>query len=543
MVYTAEQLKDRFETLKSDTNNWKQLWQDCADYGMPGNSQITIRKAAGQEQQDTYQTIGENSIIELASGLYSYMFPTDSKAFILSIDDDELEENDEIKQGLNKVTNNIHKYFIQTNFRHNFFETLKSLCGFGSSCFYEEQGKKDILNFINFHVSATYIDIDEEGNIDTLFREFEFTARQAVMKFGKDKVGDKIMAAYDNQKRSNEKFKFFHACFPREDADGKNTDPLTMDYASYYVFVDEKKIVSESGYPEFPYQFTRFDKDEFEKYGRSPMMKMLPDIKMLAQMKYDRIKGWDKMVDPPAVLPNDGSIWPLSTAPGGVMYKMPGGDDPFWWEFKGNLAGINDAIESTVQEIKEGFFLDLFAIPEENKNMTATEVIARIETKLRKLTPIIGRLQSELFNPMIKRIVGILARAGKIPDELSDVSYKIEYLGKIALVLKALETQGFVITMEQLMPIIQRQGEEGAIEQIIDNFNLDEIGRGIGRNNGVPAAWLKSEEERQQIREQRAQALQAQQMAATLPGLAKASADAGKAPEEGSITEGIMNAA
>jgi hypothetical protein len=473
------------------------------------------------------------------------MFPTDSKAFILSIEDEVLEDKDKdkVKQALNKVTNDVHKFFIQTNFRHNFFETLKSLCGFGSSCFYEEQGKRDILNFINFHISTIYIDIDDEGNVDALFREFEFTARQAVMKFGRDDVSEKIVAAYDNPKRANEKFGFFHACFPREEADDKNTDPLTMDFASYYVFIEEKQIVSQSGYPEFPYQFTRFDKDEFEKYGRSPMMKMLPEIKMLAQMKYDRIKGWDKMVDPPAVLPSDGSIWPLSTAPGSVMYKMPGGDDPFFWEFKGNLVGINDAIDKTVQEIKEGFFLDLFDIPEENKNMTATEVIARIETKLRKLTPIIGRLQSEMFNPMIKRIIGILARAGKIPDVLSEVSYKIEYLGKIALVLKALETQGFVITMEQLMPMIQQQGAEQAIEQIMDNFNLDQIARDISRNNGVPSIWLREEEETQQIREDRGRAQQAMNIAEALPGIAKASADAGKAPEAGSVTEGLINAA
>jgi hypothetical protein len=532
MAYTAKQLIDRFETLKSETTNWREQWQDCADYGMPGNSQITTRRAPGEEQQDSFQTIGENSIIELAAGLYSYMFPTDSKAFILSIDDEELEEVDDIKQALNKVTKDIHKLLIQTNFRHNFFETLKSLCGFGSSCFYEEQGKKDVLNFINFHISTVYIDIDDEGNVDTIFREFEFTPRQAVMKFGKDNISKKIQEAYGDQKRSNEKFKFFHACFPNPNADGKNFDSLTMDYMSYYVCIDDKLIIKQDGYdyggfPEFPYQFTRFDKDEFEKYGRSPMMKMLPDIKMVAQMRYDRIKGWDKMVDPPAVLPNDGSIWPLSTAPGSVMYKMPGGDDPFWWEFKGNLVGINDAIDRTTQEIKEG----------------ATEFIGRLEQKLRKLTPIIGRLQSEMFNPMIKRIVGILGRAGKIPAILEEVSYKIEYLGKIALVLKSLETQGFVITMEQMMPIIEKQGAERDIERIEDNFNFDQIARDISRNNGVPATWLRSEDEKQNIRNQREMLQRAMAVAEALPGLAKATADAGKAPEEGSITEGVMNAA
>jgi hypothetical protein len=225
-----------------------------------------------------------------------------------------------------------------------------------------------------------------------------------------------------------------------------------MDIASIYVSVDDKMIVMESGYEEMPYQLPVFDKDAEEIRGRSPMMKMLPDIKQLSVMKQTRMKGWEKICDPPAVFPSDGSVWPMATQPGGVMYKMPGADDPVWFEFKGNIAALDEAIEKTKEEIKSGFFLDLFDVLIDRKNMTATEVRARIEQQLRFLTPIIGRLQSELFNPMIKRVINILIRAKKIefPDILSGVPYTIEYLGPLALAMKTLETQGFVIAMEQL---------------------------------------------------------------------------------------------
>jgi hypothetical protein len=555
----AQELLDRLSQYKDGRGNWPNLWQECADYGMPGNRQYTIKHAAGQPQEDTYQTVAETCIIELAAGLYSYMFPTDSKAFILGVDNEELAENDNVKQYLSKVTDIIHTYLTQSNFRHTFFEFLKSLSGIGTGCFYSGPGKKRVINFHSFHMSTVFIDIDDEGDVDTVFREFQYTAKQAVQKFKEENLGEKVLTAYHDPKRmSSDKFTFLHAFYPNPDADDKNADPLTMEYISYYVNVEDKMIINQEGFdhsgePEASYQVVRFDKDALEMYGRSPMMKMLSDVRMLSQLRFIRVKAWDKMCDPPLVLPDDGSIWPLSTAPGSILHILPNGEKPFWFEFKGNLNGINDAIDRTTTDIKEGFFLDLFDLPQDDSVRTATEILARIEQKLRKLTPIIGRLQSELFNPLIHRIIGVLGRAGKLPDvpeELKEAMekdiVKIEYLGKIALVLKALEVQGFVVTMEQLQTVIQAQGAEAGMQtlrDILDNFELDKATRGVARANGVPATWLRDVDDMQQIRQERGQMQQAMTVAGQLPNIAKAYQSAGNAPEEGSISEGILNAA
>jgi hypothetical protein len=221
------------------------------------------------------------------------------------------------------------------------------------------------------------------------------------------------------------------------------------------------------------------------------------------------------------------------------MYKMPGAEDPTWFEFKGDIAALDEAIEKEKTEIKSGFFLDLFDVLIDRKNMTATEVRARIEQQLRFLTPIIGRLQSELFNPMIKRVINILIRAEKIilPDIIKGTEYTIEYLGPLALAMKTLETQGFVIAMEQLKGFAEAERIE-----YIDNFNVDVITRDLSRNNGVPATWLNAEKEVIAIREARAEAQQRQALMENMPGLAKGAADLGKAPEAGSIQSEIRSA-
>jgi len=540
---TADEIIDRMKTMIGDRSNFSARWQDCADYGMPGNNQITNKHAPGAKRVDTFQTVGENCIIQLAAGLYSYMFPTDSKAFALKINNEKFAENEDVKQWLHNVTDILHLHMIQSNFREAFFELLKSLGLFGTGCFQCEKGLKgQVLNFINFYMGEIYIDVDSRWNIDTVFRQFEYTARQAEQEFGRENLGEKVSIALDDPKKINDKFKFIYATYPRKGADGKNKDPLTMDYEVKYVSEDDKKIVKESGTPELSMQVSRFDRDATEKYGRSPMMKMLSDIQMLSEMKMVRIKAWEKMCDPPIVLPDDGSIWPLATQPGGVIHKATGGDDPFWFEFKGDLNKLNDAIDQTTKDIKDGFFISLFELPEQGVQMTATEVIQRAEQKMRTLTPIIGRLQSEYFNPMIHRMIRILGEAGVLPvmpEELMEAEYSIEYLGRLALALKSLESQGFIMTMDQLKVAF---GELDRTEYL-DNFDIDKASRNLARNNGVPATWLKNEDTVKAEREQQMKAAQQQAAMEQLPGLAKAAADAGKAPERGSLTERTLNAA
>jgi len=435
-------------------------------------------------------------------------------------------------------------HLIQSNFRQAFFEFLKQLACFGTACQYEEKGRAQPLNFICYHIASIYISLDSDRNVDTVYRSFEYTARQAVQEFGAENLGVGINAAYKDAKRKDKKFRFIHVVEPREGTDRKNTDPLTMDFASIYVSRDDKKIVSTSGYPEMPYQVSFFDRDALETYGRSPMMKELPDVKMVGQMKKTRIKGWEKMCDPPIVLPDDGSIWPLATQPGGVLYKRAGGDDPVWFEFKGNLQGMQEAIIEVKSEIRAGFFLDLFDALIDRQNMTATEVMARVEQKMRLLVHIIGRMQSSYFNPLIHRVIGILDRAGKlppIPATLDNKDYRVEYLGRLALTLKTLESEGFVKTMTELKAMAELAPEVDF--GFLDNYDRDRISRDLGRNNGMPSTWLMDVKERDAERLRKKEMAQAQSMMDRAPDLAKAAKSLSTKPEEGSPLQGIIDEA
>ena len=543
----ADEIIERISNFESERANFDELYQEATDYAMPQNNQIIDEGSPGEVRPDLFDTTAEESNIQLASGLYSFMFPTEGRAFVLEIDDDELAENDEVKQWLEKSTKVIHKYLISSTFRESFFGFLKALGVFGTACLYEAKGKKTVINFINYFMRDIYIARNSDGDVDTVYRRFRWTARQAVQEFGIDNVGPDIKEAYGRTKDKNKKFRFIHAVEPREDRNPEKDNPGNMPFSSEYVSRDEKLIIKTkngedaSGYPELPYQVGVFDKDNMEDYGRSPTFKKLPDIRMVNSLKRIRVKGWDKMVDPTIMLPDDGSIWPLATQPGGVIFYRAGGEKPEYWEFKGNLSEINNAIQETITTIQKGYFVDMFDPLIDKQNMTATEIMARVEQKLRFLIPIIGRLQSGLFNPMIQRMIGILTKQKKLPpmpEELSEKEFSVMYLGRIALSLRTLEVEGMTKTLLAFEPLANMN-----VLDWLDNIQTDEAFRESWRANGASAAWLKDVTQRDTERETRAVAAAAQAKLDAAPDLMKAAKAGSTKPEDGSPTKEIMDAA
>jgi hypothetical protein len=311
-----------------------------------------------------------------------------------------------------------------------------------------------------------------------------------------------------------------------------------MPWSSIYISRDESEFVTgaESGYEEFPYQVSVFDKDSLEDYGRSPTMKKLPDIRMANELKRIRIKGWDKMVDPTMLVKDDGSVWPLTTKPGGVVFYRD--EKPEWWKFEGNLSEINNAISETKEEVQKGYFVDMFDPLIDKKNMTATEVQARVEQKLRFLTPIIGRLQSGLFNPMIQRVMGILSRQDKLPkmpEELSEQEFSIMYLGRLALALRTIETEGLTKTLAEWVPLADMN-----VLEWLDHINIPVAFRDSARNNGVPATWLRSTDEVKVIQDERIAKQEAEAKLAAAEQAAKAAKLGSTKPDEGSPTAEVM---
>jgi hypothetical protein len=141
-------------------------------------------------------------------------------------------------------------------------------------------------------------------------------------------------------------------------------------------------------------------------------MDALPDTKMLNQMRYDDIRAMQKLIDPPLLVQRETSISSTRTSAGSVIYYKSG-EKPESLKTGGDYQIAMDAEEKQRQMIMQCFYADLFAIfaqIPDNLQMTATEVRERVEERLMLLGPSLGRLQVELYNPMLSRCLDPLPR-------------------------------------------------------------------------------------------------------------------------------------
>jgi hypothetical protein len=262
-------------------------------------------------------------------------------------------------------------------------------------------------------------------------------------------------------------------------------------------------LLRESGFKEFPYVVPRYLKSSSnEVYGRSPAMNALPDTKMLNTMSKVSIKAAQKQIDPPLMVPDDGFILPIRTVPGGLNFYRSGTRERIEPLNIGSNQPLGLQMEDQRRKaIRENFFVDqLMTVG--NQNMTATEVLQRTEEKMRLLGPVLGRLQSELLQPLITRSFNLLFKNNKlppIPEELGDQDIEIEYVSPLA---KAQKTQ----ELSSVMRGIEIFGSMQNIAPVFDYIDIDGLVSHIQEVLGLPAKIMRSKAEVQQMQQQKQQA-------------------------------------
>ena len=259
----------------------------------------------------------------------------------------------------------------------------------------------------------------------------------------------------------------------------------------------------------------RWSKVAGEIYGRSPSMTSLPDIKMVNAMMKTIIKAAQKITDPPLLVPDDGFILPVRTVPGGLNFYRSGTQDRIEpLETRGRPDIGFDLLNNRREHIKAAFHVDWMQMPDQkgSPNMTATEVVARQEEKMRLMGPMIGRLQVEFLGPLIDRVFRIMLRKKQIPEApgiLEGQEMKILYTSPLARAQKSGQLMTITRLFESMVPLFQAKPD------LLDNMNTDETFRYFHHLLDAPAKILnpkeKVEEERQQRQQQQEEMMQAEQ--------------------------------
>ena len=507
----ARELKDNLSRLMEKRKTWETHWQEVADYFLTRKSDITERHTKGDKRNlQVFDATGTHSLELLASSLHGSLTSASNKWFSLRFKNSAVNDDDTAKEWLEDSAGKMFLAFHRSNFQQEIFEAYHDLICFGTAAMFIEADDDDMIRFSTRHIKEIYIAENGKGLVDCIYRRFTITAKAAADKFGLENLSRNLQAIYKNS--MFDEVELCHVVKPRDIYDPRKIDKKNMPYVSTYFEMETDHIISHGGFREFPYVVPRWLKSSNEVYGRSPAQNSLPDIKVLNKMVEIQLQAAAKQINPPLLIPDDSAILPVRTAPGSLNFYRSGSRDKIEPLNIGanNPLGLN--LEQQRREsIGKAFHIDQLLIQESPRQMTATEVSTRQDEKLKILGPVMGRLQSEMLNPLIVRVFQIMLRGNhfiQAPPILANQEIEIEYVSPMALAMKSQQLNGIMRGMEifgslsQTMPVTDYIDENGLVKELIDIL-------------GLSAKMIKSDDEVQEIRanrqEQQMQQAQMQQ--------------------------------
>lgn len=416
------------------------------------------------------------------------------------------------------------RYAATANFASQNQQVWQCLGAFGTGAnfvdaLYTHDGRRG-LRYRAIPPGELFIRENHQGMIDSFFRWFRLTARQAYKAYG-DKIPARVRAALDAG--SETPFNFIHYVAPRdEDYDRQALDYRRFAWFSYTICVEAEVLVKESGYNTFPLAVSRYEQAPGEVYGRSPAMMVLPALKTLNAQKATLLKQGHRASDPTLLTVDDG-LMDINRTPGG---QIAGGMSPDGKVLVGVLPTGNIQINekmmgAEVDIIKDAFLVTLFQIMTETPQMTATEVIERTNEKGILLAPTVGRQQSEYLGPLIDRELDLLVQLRLVPPPPPIVqeargAYTPVYTSPISKAMRAQEAAGFMRTIETVKELVNITGDPS----LLDPFNFDNAVPAIADIQAVPTAWMATKPEIKAKRQNRAKAQQQKMQMDSLPGQA-----------------------
>jgi hypothetical protein len=496
------QLDRRYKTLQSQRSNWENHWQELADYMLPRKADITKKRTQGDKRTELiYDGTAIHAVELLASSLHGMLTSPSSPWFSMRYRNPDLQNNDLANEWLELCLDQMYQAFNRSNFQQEIHELYYDLVVFGTAAFYIESNE-DGLRFSSRHIAEICISENSKGQVDTVYRKFKMSARAMAQRFGEENLPAQCQKDLKNE--PYKEHEIVHAVYPRSEAKGKLAKDKPV--ASVYYHADTRKLLSEGGFDEFPFMVPRFNKDSVSSYGRCPAMNALPDVKMLNKMSEVTIRAAQKQIDPPLMVPDDGFMLPVRTTPGSLNFYRSGTRD----RLEPLNIGANNPLGLNMEEqrrnaIRQAFYVDQLLMAQ-GPAMTATEVLQRNEEKMRLLGPVLGRLQSELLQPLISRSFSLLLREGLLPpapEQLQGQDIDIEYVSPLAKAQRLTDLQSMLRGFEVMMQVAE-------IAPVMDYLDSDKLVQYLVDVTGIPARVIRSDEEVARIRRQQQEAAQAQ---------------------------------
>ncbi len=487
-----EKLITRYKKAEERKQQWEPHWQECYEYAFPQRENVSSYQNGNdygaKKNLHLFDGTAPDAVDQLASSLLAELTPPWAQWFGLKAGAElTAEEREQVAETLEKTSTIMLQNFEHSNFAVEIHQCYLDLVTAGTACLMFEEapiGEASAFRFYAVPLREIALEESADGKLDTTFRHSDIRLETIRLRFPEAEIPEHW------QERAREDSEFhlslIEAVMPRHGRFGA----AGYDYIAFVWDenggIEENVIVKEGVFDTSPFINFRWLKAPGEIYGRSPVMKALPDIKTANKVVELILKNASISVTGIWQADDDGVLNPanIKLVPGAIIPKAVGSKGLTPLEAPGKFDVSQLILENLQARINHALLADRLS-QVQTPNMTATEVLERSAEVARILGASFGRLQSELLTPLLKRAFHILRRRGDILNfDLDGKIVDLQYKSPLAM----LQARADVSNISEWVSMVSMLGVGG-----LGAVNMFEAAKTIGRILNVPAQLINEQ--------------------------------------------------
>ena len=507
MEKLAEQKLKRYEKAKAFRENWVPLFEECYEYALPQRESFYYEEAGQRRDEKIFDETAVVGVQEFASRLQSGIVPNFARwADLLSGSEVPPEQRDEIDNELEEVTEYVFEVLQNSNFSQEVHESFMDLAvGTGVLCIEEGDSVNPVI-FKAIPLPHVVLDTGPDDKIDHVFRERKkVKVDDLPLLYNEKNFDPKVL---NMMGKDQETTVLEVVC---RDHTRRNEEA----YYHYAICMKTKTVLHSKqmkGVGSNPFVCFRWATCAGEVYGRGPLVNALSSIKttnltieLILENAQMAISGIYQMEDDGVINPDT-----INLVPGTIIPKAMGsaGLQPI------NAAGRFDVAQLVLSDmrlnIKRALYNDMLGNPDKTP-ASATEVAERMADLSRRMGAAFGRLQAELVQPVLQRVIYILKKQGRI--EVPTVNGREVKVRSVSPLAQAQANQD-ISSVARFLEMVGGVFGPEMLQLLIDS---EETAVHLAKKFGVPDTLIRDAQQRQQIAAAAQQMAQMQQQQGMAP--------------------------
>lgn len=497
---TTDDLLKRFKSATKEFEEFRSIHQETYDFVAPTRETFRFHSAGQEKNRHVFDSTAVTALEQFASRIKGSTIPSWKQwAMLVAGSDIPEDSKEDINKDLEEGTKKFFDALNHSNFDTEINPSLVDM-GIGTGAIIIDEGEfnsGDTFNFTNVPLSELYPEKPAQGRIRSAWRKHKVIVSKITQIWPDAKIGEQLQKIAKRDPNAEV-----------EILNGQLYNPKDGLYYNVIIYEAGKELIFEQSFNSQRFIVFRWHVVSGETFGRGVAMQTLPDVRTLNKIVEFKLQSLALAVGGVYTGVNDGIFNPntVRIAPKTIIPVASNNDqNPTLRPLAqgGDPASVEFSIRELQEKINKAFFANPLGDVTDPVR-SATENMIRQQEMLKQAGASLGRLKSELIEPLLEAGLDILRGLGEFPDvQIDGRQITIKHSSPLA---KAEDIEDFQNILTWAQSNIGLIGQE----VFMGTVKVEDFPKVTGDMLGIPAKLIRSQEEVQKLGQAAAQAAQQQ---------------------------------